>query len=787
MNKTFRSFLLLLSSSFLLASCNGGSTPSSSLINEASIALSQTALTLETYEEATLSYTLTGKEGTPSWKSSDASIASVDSQGKVTGVKAGSCTITVSLDDLSASCEVTVTSISQAPRIVLGEPSVALDKGGTYAIDAYAVYKNEIRDDSLDVSLKGSDTTIASATYANKKITISGLEYGQADFVVHANILGVLVTANLHVQVVNANIALKLGNITPKDGEYSLELGMFKVDDDGLPTEFTPEVIFTDKEQPASYALTYTSSDDSIAAWDDSHKILAKGVGDATLSIACEQFKLFVEIKVNVVKGAYDVVLKNINEAGESTSEKIGAHKAPKTVAYVENKKFVGWFDGDGNKVDSIIEDVTLYAHYSAEFEYSGNEVLKRFANEDGDYSQPEGTDWKYAVRSDSDIKSDINNGYYPSVDGAQAFLYPNDMSKIAGLGLPAYDFSTGQTVRFTFGFSETASDVRLNGSKVGDCPSGKEAFYNYTATIRGKSATIENKGAGTSTVITLDDDTYSGRKGLEIKATGVAYSWLFLTPFKSIDVDYVSIAGAIEKSLPDEPEAGDYRDTIETYKKLRALFGEAEESIFPLSAKMSSWIDAYTATKALAFDDHGDSVYAGLTGNSSFNASTYVSKYEDNGYKDESRTDSLQFRLMGLDNTYFTLTLPKFDFSSHGKTSFKMEVGGGPGDKTFDYWLGTIPDTPATPTAAPTADLLGASNYIGVAPTGTQNNWDTGGTTVTISSGKITFSGLSSKTDDQTFDLDESVNNGTAGLAITIGWGSWNCLAISPFYASQL
>ncbi len=284
-----------------------------------------------------------------------------------------------------------------------------------------------------------------------------------------------------------------------------------------------------------------------------------------------------------------------------------------------------------------------------------------------------------------------------------------------------------------------------------------------------------------------MDDDTYSGRKGLEIKATGVAYSWLFLTPFKSIDVDYASIAGAIEKSLPDEPEAGDYRDTIETYKKLRALFGEAEESIFPLSAKMSSWINAYTATKVLAFDDHGDSVYAGLTGNSSFNASTYVSKYEENSYKDESRTDSLQFRLMGLDNTYFTLTLPKFDFSSHGKTSFKMEVGGGPGDKTFDYWLGAIPDTPATPTAAPTADLLKASNYIGVAPRGTENNWDTGGTTVTISSGKITFSGLSSKADDQTFDLDESVNNGTAGLAITIGWGSWNCLAISPFYASQL
>ena len=50
MNKTFNSFLLLLSSTFLLASCNGGNDNSSSVVTEASLTLNQSALSLEAYE-----------------------------------------------------------------------------------------------------------------------------------------------------------------------------------------------------------------------------------------------------------------------------------------------------------------------------------------------------------------------------------------------------------------------------------------------------------------------------------------------------------------------------------------------------------------------------------------------------------------------------------------------------------------------------------------------------------------------------------------------------------------
>ncbi len=488
-----------------------------------------------------------------------------------------------------------------------------------------------------------------------------------------------------------------------------------------------------------------------------------------------------------------DVTLKNASADGTDKTENVSVGSLPEAPT-MDGKKFLGWYDESGNKVESVTASTaTLVARWTTSYYDDSNAKVLTFRNVQSDYTNPDGVDAAYAVRSDAEREIDIETKktYPETPEGSQGFNPGSDSNASLGLGLPAFDFSKVSGVRFTFGFHAGVwSGVSLNGNDLGndacDQPGYTEyKWKNFEVTVVGKSVSVYSNYTKATTVFELDEDTYAGRKGLEIRTAKSHGAWLFLAPFVTFDCDYLSLASSIEAALPDTPASG-YADQVKKYGDLRSFMTEYEKEANPVSEKMQAWIDAYTATKALAFDDHGDSVYAGLTGNSSFNASTYVSKYENNDYKDESRTDSLQFKLLGLDCTYFTLTLPKFDFSSHGKTSFKMEVGGGPGDKTFDYWLGAIPDTPATPTAAPTADLLGASNYIGVAPTGTQDNWDTGGTTVTISSGKITFSGLSSKADDQTFDLDESVNNGTAGLAITIGWGSWNCLAISPFYASQ-
>lgn len=81
------------------------------------VSLSKTSLSLVEGGSETLTATVTPSNATNkavSWKSSDATIASVDNSGKVTAVKAGSATITVTTTDGSktATCSVTVTANS---------------------------------------------------------------------------------------------------------------------------------------------------------------------------------------------------------------------------------------------------------------------------------------------------------------------------------------------------------------------------------------------------------------------------------------------------------------------------------------------------------------------------------------------------------------------------------------------------------------------------------------------------------------------------------------------------
>jgi len=78
------------------------------------IALTKDRLSLSIGETAGLSIISQG-DRTVSWSSSDASVASV-ADGKVTTLKAGTCTVTATLNDGSLTCGVTVTDPAAISR-----------------------------------------------------------------------------------------------------------------------------------------------------------------------------------------------------------------------------------------------------------------------------------------------------------------------------------------------------------------------------------------------------------------------------------------------------------------------------------------------------------------------------------------------------------------------------------------------------------------------------------------------------------------------------------------------
>ena len=150
MEKLLRTFIAAIAAalfSMTLFSCgpdepdnNGPTGPTTVAVT--GVTLNKTSLSMVEGNSETLTATVSPDNATNkavSWKSSDASIASVDGTGKVTAVKAGSATITVSTTDGSktATCSVSVTPKTISVTGVAIEPStLEIKEGATFQLKA---------------------------------------------------------------------------------------------------------------------------------------------------------------------------------------------------------------------------------------------------------------------------------------------------------------------------------------------------------------------------------------------------------------------------------------------------------------------------------------------------------------------------------------------------------------------------------------------------------------------------------------------------------------------------
>ena len=140
-----------------------GSDSSISVVEEnpITVSLSENTLTLFTGKTATLKATVQPKgEHTVQWSSDNKKVATVDSMGKVTAKGEGNCTITATVDDVTAACVVTV----KKPTIKLNKSSLSLDVKKT------ATLKATVDGPSKTVTWKSSNTKIATVD-KNGKVT----------------------------------------------------------------------------------------------------------------------------------------------------------------------------------------------------------------------------------------------------------------------------------------------------------------------------------------------------------------------------------------------------------------------------------------------------------------------------------------------------------------------------------------------------------------------------------------------------------------------------------------
>lgn len=169
MKKLFSTLLLCATAMIIASSCSPKGTDQEMPVE--SVNLNKTTLSLVIGEMETLVATINPDEANSdiTWTSSDNEVASVDTSGKVTAVKAGTATITVSSvenPDKKATCEVTVTPAGvPVTGISLNKTTLSLTIGKDETLTATIAPENA---SDKSVTWTSSDETIATVSTDGK-------------------------------------------------------------------------------------------------------------------------------------------------------------------------------------------------------------------------------------------------------------------------------------------------------------------------------------------------------------------------------------------------------------------------------------------------------------------------------------------------------------------------------------------------------------------------------------------------------------------------------------------
>ena len=233
------------------------------------VSLNKTSVTITEGETETLTATVAPADATNQnvkWTSSDTSVVTV-SGGKLTAVKPGTATITVTADgDKTATCAVTVKEADRSVKSVsLNKSSTTMKVGGTETLTATITPSNA---KNTNVTWTSSNTSIV--TVSGGKLT--ALKKGSATITVKTEDGGK--TATCSVSVLDKDI--EVTSITLDKAEAEVSVGEIVT----LKADIEPE-------DATNQNIKWTSSDDKIATVSGG-VVTGVSVGTATITAIAE-------------------------------------------------------------------------------------------------------------------------------------------------------------------------------------------------------------------------------------------------------------------------------------------------------------------------------------------------------------------------------------------------------------------------------------------------------------------------------------------------------------------
>ena len=259
--------------------------PTPPVVSVTGVTLNKTSTSIQVGGTETLTATVSPKDAANkkvTWKSSNAAIASVDANGKVTGVKAGEATITVTTEDggKTATCKVTVSDKEiKVTGVKLNKSETSLLVGGNETLTATVLPEDAT---NQNVTWKSDKPEIATVD-ANGKVT--AVKVGEATITVTTEDGGK--TATCKVTVKAATVAVT--GVTLNKATLSLIAGASET----LTATVAPADATNKK-------VTWKSSDAAVATVDTNGKVTAVKAGEATITVTTEDGGKTATCKVTV-------------------------------------------------------------------------------------------------------------------------------------------------------------------------------------------------------------------------------------------------------------------------------------------------------------------------------------------------------------------------------------------------------------------------------------------------------------------------------------------------------
>ena len=265
--KRLSAWIMTVMMMMTLVNVPAGTVEAASKKSVKSVKLNYTEYTLKKGSKVKLKATISPKNAKSKkvvWKSSKTSVATVNSKGVVKGIKNGKATITATVKETKkkATCKISVGT--PVKKVTVNQSKITLKAGESANVKATVAPKNAT---NKKVTWTSSNTKVVTVSNSGK---ITALAEGSATVTVKAKD-GSNKKAKISVVVQKAEKPVTKVNVT--------------IDKNFIYVEGTAQASATVEPADASIkSVTWTSSDDAIAAVDAKGKITGKKPGKVTIT-----------------------------------------------------------------------------------------------------------------------------------------------------------------------------------------------------------------------------------------------------------------------------------------------------------------------------------------------------------------------------------------------------------------------------------------------------------------------------------------------------------------------